>query len=73
MLATFQLKASFGQYLSLIHPLKREQQKILRIVKGIGKETETAAATAEFGCSYYGTATWTTGLTSLLGSHSVSS
>lgn len=60
VLAAFQLKATFGQYPGLIHPLKRNQRRILSIIKGkasIGKETETAAVTAEVRCSCYGTAT----------------
>ena len=64
VLATFQIQATFGQYPCLIHPLKGDHQRILRIVKGkasVGKETETAAAAAEAGWSCYGTATWTTG------------
>lgn len=76
VLATFQLKTAFGQYPGLIGPLKRDQQRILRIVKGeasVGKEAETAAATAEAGCSCCGTPTWATGSTSLLVSRSVSS
>lgn len=55
VLDTFLLKVTFGHYLGLIRPLKRDQQRILRIIKGkasAGRESESAV-----GCSCYGTPT----------------